>query len=337
MIPVPQYPLYSATITLFDGTAVSYYLDEDKGWDLNAKELLASLEKARAKGTDVKAIAIINPGNPTGQCLSKESIVEIIKLAKRERLVILADEVYQTNAYLASRPFHSFKKVLFGMDAEFHDQELISFHSISKGMIGECGRRGGYMECVNIDKEVKEQLLKRASISLCSNVSGQILTGLMCRPPKAGEPSFALYDEELRNVYESLKRRATRLADAFNKMQGVRCNDPMGAMYLFPQITLSKAAQEAAHAAALAPDAFYCLRLLEATGVVCVCVCLCVSLCVVCSVVCGASYLTNDFALPPTSALCRARALARGTGPSTSAARSCRRRSSLASLSTSSR
>lgn len=267
MIPVPQYPLYSATITLFDGTAVPYYLEEEQGWDLNAKELARSLEAARKNGTDVRAIAIINPGNPTGQCLSKDSIAEIIKFAKKEKLVLLADEVYQTNSYLADRPFVSFKKVLLGMDAEYRDQELISFHSISKGMIGECGRRGGYMECVNINKDVKEQLLKRASISLCSNVSGQVLTGLMCRPPKAGEPSFTKYDEELRNVYESLKRRATRLADAFNAMPGVSCNKPEGAMYLFPQITLSAAAQAAAKENKLNPDAFYCLKLLEATGV----------------------------------------------------------------------
>lgn len=267
MIPVPQYPLYSATITLFDGAAVPYFLDEEKDWGLDSLSLSEAVTKARKEGTDVRAIAIINPGNPTGQCLSREAIEEIIRFAHKEKLVILADEVYQTNAYLVDRPFFSFKKVLLGMGETYKNQELVSFHSISKGMVGECGRRGGYMELVNIDEGVKGQLLKRASISLCSNVSGQVLTGLMCQPPRKGEASFETYERELENIFSSLKRRASRLADAFNAMEGVSCNQPMGAMYLFPQIRLSSKAQKAAEAEGRAADAFYCLSLLRKTGV----------------------------------------------------------------------
>lgn len=63
-------------------------------------------------------------------------------------MVLLADEVYQTNTYMTeSLPFHSFKKVLRSMGSPYDSLELFSFHSISKGMIGECGRRGGYFEC----------------------------------------------------------------------------------------------------------------------------------------------------------------------------------------------
>ena len=61
---------------------------------------------------------------------------------------MLADEVYQANVYMPdSLPFHSFKKVLKNMGPEYESFELFSFHSVSKGMIGECGRRGGYFEC----------------------------------------------------------------------------------------------------------------------------------------------------------------------------------------------
>ena len=82
--------------------------------------------------------------------------------------------------------------------------ELVSFHSISKGVLGECGRRGGYFEVVNFDEEVKQQLYKYASVSLCPSVHGQIgvilfpniKVELMVNPPKKGDPSFEHYKKE---------------------------------------------------------------------------------------------------------------------------------------------
>jgi alanine transaminase len=66
-------------------------------------------------------------------------------------------------------------------------------HSTSKGFVGECGRRGGYMEVVNFPGDVHEQILKLASINLCPNVSGQICCTLMMTPPEPGQPSHDLY------------------------------------------------------------------------------------------------------------------------------------------------
>jgi alanine transaminase len=74
MIPIPQYPIYSATIELLGGHQVGYYLDENEGWDLNMQELERSLGEAKAKGVKVTSLVLINPGNPTGQVLSKESV-----------------------------------------------------------------------------------------------------------------------------------------------------------------------------------------------------------------------------------------------------------------------
>ena len=128
----------------------------------------------------------------------------MLELCKRERLVLLADEVYQVNVYdREHRPFHSFKKVKHrypsgassgflapdpsahgdlatptrvpSMGADYADVELFSFHSTSKGVVGECGRRGGYFECSGIDSDVVDQLYKLASISLCPTVQGQIM------------------------------------------------------------------------------------------------------------------------------------------------------------------
>ena len=63
LIPLPQYPLYSATITLCGGTAVPYYLDESKDWIANLESIEIAIQNA--KGIDIRAIAVINPGNPT--------------------------------------------------------------------------------------------------------------------------------------------------------------------------------------------------------------------------------------------------------------------------------
>lgn len=264
--PIPQYPLYSATLALINAKPVPYLLNEEQNWGLSVADLKASVQKARAEGTDVRALVIINPGNPTGQCLTEENMREIVEFCRAERLVLLADEVYQTNIYKPEeRPFHSFKKVVRAMGAD--DVELFSFHSTSKGMVGECGRRGGYLECVNIDEQVLEQLYKVASISLCPNVHGQIMVDLMTNPPVEGDASYAQYKHEVDSIFESLRRRAGHLARCFNGLEGMTCNDAEGAMYLFPQLRLPAKAIEAAKAANVSPDAFYALKMLEATGV----------------------------------------------------------------------
>lgn len=255
-------------MALIDAAPVPYYLKEEQDWGLSVADLKTSVEEARAKGVDVRALVIINPGNPTGQCLTEENMREVIDFCHKERLVLLADEVYQTNIYQPDqRPFHSFKKVLRSMGDKYQNVELFSFHSTSKGMIGECGRRGGYLECVNIDEKVLEQLYKVASISLCPNVHGQVMVDLMTNPPKEGDASYESYQKEVGTIYESLRRRATKLANCFNNLENMTCNDAQGAMYLFPRVRLPKKAIEAAKAANMSPDAFYALQMLEATGV----------------------------------------------------------------------
>ncbi|OZJ04312.1 hypothetical protein BZG36_03168 [Bifiguratus adelaidae] len=268
MIPMPQYPLYSATLAMFDAAPVPYYLNEDKDWGLDVSDLTRSVQEARSKGIDVRALVIINPGNPTGQCLSEDNMRDVVQFCHDERIILLADEVYQTNVYHAQqRPFHSFKKILRSMGPKYDNFELVSFHSISKGMIGECGRRGGYFEVTGIDPQIMDQAYKVASISLCPNVHGQVMVDLMTNPPQKGDPSFELYDKEVRGIYESLQRRAKKLADCFNSLEGVTCNEAQGAMYLFPQIRLPERAIKAAQEQGKSPDEFYCLRMLDATGV----------------------------------------------------------------------
>lgn len=276
MIPIPQYPLYSATLSLYDAKPVPYYLDEANDWAVNVEAMAKSVDEARAKGVDVRACVVINPGNPTGGCLSTENIQDLIRMAHSKRLVLFADEVYQANIYQPeTRPFVSFKKILrdFSKSADAEEQriadetELVSFHSISKGVSGECGRRGGYYELCNIDEDVVNEVYKMASVNLCPSVQGQIGVDLLVKPPREGEESYALWKEETEGIHATLMRRSQRMRERFEQLEGVSCNEAQGALYLFPQITLPPKAVEAAKEAGKKPDEFYCLALLDATGI----------------------------------------------------------------------
>ncbi|CAI5959553.1 unnamed protein product [Closterium sp. NIES-64] len=268
LCPIPQYPLYSASIALLGGTLVPYYLDESQGWGLDMAELKQSCEDARQKGTEVRCLVFINPGNPTGNCLSEENLKELVKFCVDERLVLLADEVYQENVYQDERPFLSAKKVAMSMGEPYASSlELVSFHTVSKGTFGECGQRGGYMEVFNIDEGVCQELYKMSSISLCPNLCGQLMVGLMVNPPAPGDASYEEFTEERSSRLASLRRRAHTVTEGFNSCKNVTCNFTEGAMYSFPRINLPEKALEAAKAAGKAADVFYCLRLLEVTGI----------------------------------------------------------------------
>lgn len=135
MIPIPQYPLYSATLAEYDMGQIPYYLDEDNNWALNITELERSLAQAKKDGLNPRAIVIINPGNPTGSVLSEKNVQDIVKFAHKHKLMLLADEVYQHNVYIGE--FHSLRKVHHQLGAPFNEIELVSFMSCSKGYMGE--------------------------------------------------------------------------------------------------------------------------------------------------------------------------------------------------------
>ncbi len=277
MVPVPQYPLYSGTIALNGGAMVKYYLREEKCWALEVPELERSLAEARARGVCVRALVVINPGNPTGNVMSAANMAEVAAFAAAHGLVLLADEVYQANVWAPGKEWVSFKRVAAGLGLIDPARplehgpgrlQLASIHSTSKGFTGECGRRGGYLELVGFDEGVRGELYKLASLSLCSNTLGQLLVGLQCNPPAPGEPSHARYVAERDAILASLRRRAQALIRGLNALEGASCQTAEGAMYAFPTISLPPAAVRAAAAAGKAADVFYCLALLDETGVV---------------------------------------------------------------------
>ncbi|MCJ1304172.1 hypothetical protein MMC08_006984 [Hypocenomyce scalaris] len=269
LIPIPQYPLYTATLAVLNAHCVPYYLDESKAWGTDIGAIREAYKKARSEGTDVRAIVIINPGNPTGASLSPDDIKSVLEFAAEEKLVVIADEVYQTNVFRGK--FVSFKKGLRDLQKatpkKFDNLEVVSLHSISKGMVGECGHRGGYFELVGFDPEVVAQIYKFVSIMLCAPVVGQCLVEMMVNPPKQGDPSYSLYKEEWDGIYKGLQQRATALFEAFKQMEGVECQEPQGAMYLFPTITVPEKGKKQAEKEGRKPDEFYCSRLLDATGI----------------------------------------------------------------------
>ncbi len=273
MIPIPQYPLYSATLTLYGAKQIGYFLDESNSWQLNEKILEDSIREAKGKGINPVAIAVINPGNPTGAVLSKDNMEMIIRFAKKYNLVLLADEVYQENVYLEGIKFVSFAKAMHGMGEK--EVTLFSFHSVSKGFLGECGHRGGYFEVRNMADDVYEQLVKLQSVGLCSNVDGQIVTYLMVAPPKPGDESYELYKKERDGILNELKYKSRVLGEGLNAIDGMECEVPHGAMYAFVKfelphkkgIDISKMAVDELYAYDAKRDFDYCMALLEKTGI----------------------------------------------------------------------
>ncbi|XP_045431837.1 alanine aminotransferase 1 isoform X2 [Pipistrellus kuhlii] len=293
LIPIPQYPLYSAALAELDAVQVDYYLDEDRAWALDVAELRRALCQARGHCLP-RVLCIINPGNPTGQVQTRECIEAVIRFAFEERLFLMADEVragargrgggparapaltpaparpqvYQDNVYAEGSQFHSFKKVLMEMGPPYStQQELASFHSISKGYMGECGLRGGYMEVVNMDPAVQQQMQKLVSVRLCPPLPGQVALDVVVSPPEPSDPSFAQFQAEKQEVLAQLAAKAKLTEQVFNEAPGIRCNPVQGAMYSFPRIQLPPRAVRRAKELGQAPDMFFCLRLLEETGI----------------------------------------------------------------------
>ena len=257
MIPIPQYPLYSATIKRCGGVQVGYYPDEEKDWALTPDILEESYQKATSEGINVKSIVIINPGNPTGSILDKNSIDGIVNFVEKYDLSIIADEVYQENLY--GRLFISMSSAIGSRDIP-----LFSLHSVSKGFSGECGHRGGYMELRNMpimnntNVNLSELILKQASVSLCSNTVGQAIVYMMVKPPKMGSEAHDTYIEEKNTILSELEAKAALIKESFKQMEGMQCFGRTGAMYLFPRMNFLPND---------ITDFDYCMRLLEETGI----------------------------------------------------------------------
>lgn len=269
MIPIPQYPLYTATIAELSLTRCDYYLNESKNWSLELEELQRSYDDAVQKnGVGPKVICIINPGNPTGNVLSKENLQNIIKFAYENDMVVLSDEVYQDNVYAENCKFYSMRSMVQELGEPYISKLMYaSFHSTSKGYMGECGFRSGYMELNNWDLVVQSEINKLQSTRLCPPVIGQAVMDCVVNKPKPGDESYETWKLEKDAVMESLNKKADLTVKGFNSINGVSCQTIQGAMYSFPSITMPEKFVNDCVSKNQEPDAVYCMELLNTTGV----------------------------------------------------------------------
>lgn len=216
LVPAPDYPLWTAAVSLGGGRPRHYLCDEGAGW-------LPDLDDIRAKITpNTRAIVIINPNNPTGALYPTELLLEILEIARQHQLIVYADEIYD--------------KVLF--DGAVHtsigsladDVLVVTFNGLSKNYRA-CGYRSGWLVVSGDKRHAKdylEGLNMLASMRLCSNVPGQyaIQTAL------GGYQSIG----DLVLPTGRLTRQRDLAHDLLTQIPGVSCVKPKAAMYLFPRL-----------------------------------------------------------------------------------------------------
>ncbi len=216
LVPAPDYPLWTAAVSLGGGKPRHYLCDEGAGW-------LPDLDDIRAKITpNTRAIVIVNPNNPTGALYPTELLLEILDIARQHQLIVYADEIYD--------------KVLFdgathtSMASLADDVLIVTFNGLSKNYRA-CGYRSGWLIVSGDKRHAKdylEGLNMLASMRLCSNVPGQyaIQTAL------GGYQSI----NDLVAPNGRLTRQRDLAYDLLTAIPGVTCVKPKAAMYLFPRL-----------------------------------------------------------------------------------------------------
>jgi alanine-synthesizing transaminase len=216
LLPAPDYPLWTAAVSLSGGTPVHYVCDEDNGWMPNIDDIRSKITK------HTKGIVVINPNNPTGALYSDDLLKQIVALAREHGLIIFADEVYDKVLYdgLKHTPIASLSQ----------DVLTLTFNSLSKSY-RSCGYRAGWM-VVSGDKKPAadyiEGLNMLSNMRLCANVPGQwaIQTAL------GGYQSI----NDLVNEGGRLRKQRDLAYELITAIPGVSCVKPQAALYMFPRL-----------------------------------------------------------------------------------------------------
>ncbi|XP_076829006.1 alanine aminotransferase 2-like isoform X1 [Brachyhypopomus gauderio] len=264
LTPVPSYKGFTRVLSVQGAAMVPYYLCEEEGWSIQIDDLRKAIQIAR-RHCNPMALYVVNPGNPTGHLQSKDSIKEVIRFAAEEKLLIIADEVYQNCVYGEGREFFSYKKALVELGPPYCNLvELASINSVSKGAMGECGLRCGYMELVNLDSSMDQN--KIFSITPFAPVLGQIALDVMVDPPQPRQPSYPLYTQEVQSIKRATMNNVQKTLEVFNSLTGITLQPIGGGLFAFPRLHMSQAAIDHAQERDLHPDVMYCSRLLEEEG-----------------------------------------------------------------------
>ncbi|CAN7975614.1 unnamed protein product, partial [Ixodes persulcatus] len=245
---------------------ILYYLDENNGWAHSISRMQRSLDASR-KFCEPRFLFVVNPANPTGITGPKSSS-EIAPLNFTNQFVILCHSyaVFEHNIYTEHAPFHSFRKVMHKMGDPWSKTQLITFNSLSKGIMAEDGLQCGYFEIVNLNGDDKKRLLK-AVVELLPSTLSQVALDCLVKPPQPGDPSYDLYIKEKNTILESLKNRAELVQNTLNSIEGFYCSQIQGAMCAFPRVSLPQKAIDKAKSLGQEPSYFYASQLLEKKGV----------------------------------------------------------------------
>ena len=216
LVPAPDYPLWTAAVSLSGGTPIHYLCDEAKEWAPDLADLRSKITPR------TKAIVMINPNNPTGAIYSKAVLTELTQIAREHGLILFADEIYDKMLY----------------DEEQHvslaslstDVVIITFNGLSKNY-RSCGYRSGWMVVSGDKSRIKdyiEGLNMLSSMRLCANVPGQyaIQTAL------GGYQSI----DDLVAKGGRLARQRDLAWELITAIPGVSCVKPKSALYLFPKL-----------------------------------------------------------------------------------------------------
>nr|WP_086938158.1 pyridoxal phosphate-dependent aminotransferase [Thaumasiovibrio occultus] len=220
LIPSPDYPLWTAAVSLSGGTPVHYICDEEANW-------YPDLDDIRAKITPkTRGIVLINPNNPTGAVYSRDFLLEVIEIARQNKLIIFADEIYDKILYDGAI-HHSIAPLA-------EDVFCVTFNGLSKSY-RVCGFRAGWMILSGPRHQAMGYIAgldMLASMRLCANVPMQhaIQTAL------GGYQSI----NELILPGGRLLEQRDKAWEMLNAIDGISCVKPKGALYLFPKIDVKK-------------------------------------------------------------------------------------------------
>jgi alanine-synthesizing transaminase len=216
LIPSPDYPLYTAVVSLSGGTPVHYLCDEGSGW-------LPDLADIRAKVTPrTKAIVVINPNNPTGALYPADLLRDLVQIAREHQLIVFADEIYDKTLYDDAQ--HT------SIASLAEDVLVVTFNGLSKNYRA-CGYRAGWM-VVSGDKrharDYIEGLNMLASMRLCANTPGQ----LAIQTALGGYQSI----KDLVGPGGRLRRQRDLAYELLSQIPGVSVVKPQAALYMFPRL-----------------------------------------------------------------------------------------------------
>ncbi|MDZ4297431.1 MAG: pyridoxal phosphate-dependent aminotransferase [Moraxellaceae bacterium] len=216
LVPAPDYPLWTAAVTLAGGSPIHYLCDEDKGWEPNLADIEAKITPK------TRGIVVINPNNPTGAVYSRETLEGIVALARKHQLIIFADEIYDKILYDEAE--HTSIATLAD------DLLVVTFNGLSKSYRVAGFRSGWLMLSGNKSQAADyiEGIDMLASMRLCANVQAQfaIQTAL------GGYQSI----NELVRPGGRFYEQRNLAYDLLTAIPGVSCVKPKGALYLFPKL-----------------------------------------------------------------------------------------------------